>query len=62
MQLVLKIGTATIFLNGLEAFIQACPPKKAIVVCNEKEKRAHGKIMLWPWRVFLQELWSGKII
>ncbi|MCU0666556.1 MAG: AAA family ATPase [Candidatus Omnitrophica bacterium] len=49
-------------MSGLEAFIQACPPKKAIVVCNEKEKRAHGKIMIWPWEVFLQELWSGKII
>ena len=49
-------------LNGLEAFIQACPPKKAIVVCNEKEKRVRGKIMIWPWGVFLQELWSGKII
>lgn len=49
-------------LSGLEAFIQGYHPKRAIVVCNEKEKRAHGKIMLWPWRVFLQELWSGKII
>ncbi|MFZ5800640.1 MAG: ATP-binding protein [Candidatus Omnitrophota bacterium] len=49
-------------LNGLEAFIQTSPPKKAIVVCNEKEKRAHRKIMILPWRVFLQELWSGRII
>ncbi|MDI6758800.1 MAG: AAA family ATPase [Candidatus Omnitrophota bacterium] len=49
-------------INALEAFIEACPPKKAIVVCNEKEKRVYGKIMIWPWQVFLQELWSGKII
>jgi predicted AAA+ superfamily ATPase len=49
-------------MNGLEAFIQTCHPKKAIVACNEKEKRAHGKIMILPWGVFLQELWSGRII
>jgi uncharacterized protein len=37
-------------------------PKKAVVVCNEKEKRAHGKIIIMPWRVFLSELWAGEII
>jgi predicted AAA+ superfamily ATPase len=49
-------------MNGLEAFVEAYTPKKSIMVCNEKEKRAHGKIMILPWQVFLQELWAGKIL
>jgi len=49
-------------LNGLEAFIEAHAPKKSIIVCTEKEKRAHGKIAVLPWKTFLQELWSGKIL
>ena len=49
-------------LNGLDAFIEANSPKKSIVVCNEKEKRVHGKIEILPWADFLRELWSGKII
>ena len=49
-------------MNGLEAFIQASAPKRSIIVCNEKEKRAHGKIMVLPWEIFLQELWAGKIL
>jgi len=48
--------------NGLESFIQACVPKKSILVCNEKEKRIHGKIEILPWRIFLEQLWSGKLL
>ncbi|MFH1381047.1 MAG: AAA family ATPase [Candidatus Omnitrophota bacterium] len=49
-------------MNGLEAFIQTCAPKRGIIVCNEKEKRMHGKITVLPWEIFLQELWAGKIL
>ncbi len=49
-------------INGLESFIQACEPKKSILVCNEKEKRIHGKIEILPWRIFLEQLWSGKLL
>jgi len=49
-------------MNGLEAFIQSCLPKKSIVVCNEKEKRLRGKIEISPWEIFLQQLWAGKIL
>ena len=49
-------------LNGLEAFIQAHSSKKNIIVCNEKEKRIHGKILILPWKFFLEELWGGKIL
>lgn len=49
-------------MNGLQAFAQAYPPKRSIVVCNEKEKRLHGKIEILPWEIFLRELWAGKIL
>ncbi len=49
-------------MNGLEAFTQACSPKRSIIVCNEKERRLHGKIEITPWEFFLQQLWSGKIL
>ncbi|MBF0216434.1 MAG: ATP-binding protein [Candidatus Omnitrophica bacterium] len=48
--------------TGLEAFTEASAPKKSIVVCNEKEKRLHGKITISPWEVFLHELWAGRIL
>lgn len=48
-------------IYGLNAFTEAFSPKKSILVCNEKEKRMHGKIAITPWEVFLHELWSGKI-
>ncbi|MFA6321541.1 MAG: DUF4143 domain-containing protein [Candidatus Omnitrophota bacterium] len=49
-------------LNGLSAFTEAYLPKRSIVVCNEKEKRLHGKIEILPWEMFLHQLWSGKIL
>jgi len=49
-------------IYGLGAFTEAFSPKKSILVCNEKEKRMHGKIMIIPWEIFLHDLWSGKIL
>jgi predicted AAA+ superfamily ATPase len=49
-------------MNGLIAFAQACSTKRSIIVCNEKEKRLHGKIEILPWEIFLHELWAGKIL
>jgi len=37
-------------------------PRKALVVCNEKEKRVHENIEILPWRIFLEELWDGEVI
>ena len=37
-------------------------PRKGLVVCNEKTKRVHGNIILIPWRMFLDDLWEGKVI
>ncbi len=49
-------------IHGLNAFTQSYSPKKSIVVCNEKQKRTHGKIDILPWQIFLNELWAGKIV
>ncbi len=49
-------------LKPLTAFMDEHAPKKAIVVCNEKEKRVCGKIQIIPWKNFLNNLWEGNII
>lgn len=49
-------------LNALVAFAEEYSPKRNFVVCNEKEKRLHGKIEILPWSNFLQELWAGNIL
>jgi len=46
----------------LMAFSEEYLPKKIIIVCNEKEKRIHGNIMVLPWSNFLRQLWDGKIL
>lgn len=49
-------------IKGLEEFNKLYKPKKAMVVCNEKEKRQLGDILIIPWREFLEKLWAGEII
>lgn len=49
-------------LKSLKAFIEEYSPKKAMLVCNEKEKRVSGKIQIMPWRDFLSELWAGNVL
>jgi len=49
-------------MNGLDVFTHEYSPKRSIIVCNEKEKRLHGKIEILPWGIFLQQLWTGKIL
>ncbi len=49
-------------LRPLNTFMEIFSPRKAIVVCTEKEDRIAGKIQIMPWRKFLQDLWNGKII
>jgi len=49
-------------LRPLNAFIEEYSPRKALVVCNEREERVHGKIRITPYRNFLRDLWEGKII
>jgi predicted AAA+ superfamily ATPase len=49
-------------LRPLNTFIEEYSPRKALVVCNEKEARIHGRIEIIPYRNFLHDLWKGKII
>jgi len=49
-------------LRPLAAFMDEYRPKKALVVCNEREDRVVGKIGILPWRMFLEKLWAGVII
>jgi len=49
-------------MNGIESFTETFSPKKSIIVCTEKEKRVHGKIEIMPWEIFLEQLWSEKIL
>ncbi|MCF7877083.1 MAG: AAA family ATPase [Candidatus Omnitrophica bacterium] len=49
-------------LKGLFAFKEEYLPKRAIVVCNEKEKRVYKGIEIMPWRDFLYHLWKGEIL
>lgn len=49
-------------LRPLNTFMEIYSPRKAIVVCTEKEERIAGNIRIMPWRKFLQDLWNGKII
>lgn len=49
-------------LRPLSAFIDEYTPKKAFVVCNEKEERVIEKIRILPWRRFLENLWGGFIL
>jgi predicted AAA+ superfamily ATPase len=49
-------------LKGLSAFTEEYSSKKNILVCNERQKRVHGKIDILPWKYFLSELWQGNIL
>jgi len=49
-------------LKSLSAFIEEYSPRKEFVVCNEKAKRVHGNVIVIPWRMFLDDLWEGKIL
>ena len=49
-------------LRSILIFNKEFSPGKSIVVCNEPEERLYGSIRIIPYKVFLSELWSGKII
>jgi uncharacterized protein len=49
-------------LRPLLAFRDEYAPRQILVVCNERVERIHDGIRILPWRVFLRELWEGKII
>lgn len=48
--------------HSLHAFVTEYKPKKAILVCGEREERVVGAVRVVPWQVFLKQLWDGKVI
>jgi predicted AAA+ superfamily ATPase len=49
-------------LKGLKAFKEEYAVKQLILVCNEPLPRISDGIRILPWKIFLEELWAGKII
>lgn len=45
--------------RDLMSFCRDYQPKTARVVCLEETPRLDGKILIQPWREFLDELWGG---
>jgi predicted AAA+ superfamily ATPase len=49
-------------IRSLNTFTEKYSPRMSLVVCNEREERLHGRIRIMPWKIFLRDLWQGKII
>ncbi len=49
-------------LRSMRKFKDRYSPRQAIVVCNEAAPRESEGIRVLPWRAFLEELWSGKVL
>lgn len=50
-------------LRGLVAFGEEYKTKRRILVsCDPKPRSVPGSIEIIPWKVFLEDLWSGKIV
>jgi len=49
-------------LKGLKAFAEEYEVKKLILVSNDPLPRLVENIQILPWKVFLDRLWSGKIM
>jgi len=49
-------------LKPLRAFKDEFKVKQALLVGNEKSPRLADGIRILPWRIFLEELWAGKVI
>jgi len=49
-------------VKGLVTFRDEYKPKKTIVITNERAARIEKEIHFIPWREFLVQLWTGKVI
>jgi predicted AAA+ superfamily ATPase len=49
-------------LRGLKAFQEEYKVKECIVVSMDEKPRQLGSIKVLPWKLFLENLWGGKII
>ena len=49
-------------LKGLRSFSEEYAVTQLVLVCNEPLPRISEGVRILPWKVFLEELWAGKII
>ncbi len=49
-------------LRGVFAFQEEYRPKRSLVVCLEEKPRRVQTVEIIPWRLFLDQLWSGSLI
>jgi predicted AAA+ superfamily ATPase len=49
-------------LKGLKSFSDEYGVSQLVLVCNEPLPRISEGIRILPWKVFLEELWAGRII
>lgn len=50
-------------IKGSVSFLEDYKPKKALIVCQESVPRKHpSNIEIFPWKQFLEMLWSGEIL
>ena len=49
-------------LHGLKSFAEEYNVKKLILVSNDPSPRKVGKILIMPWKYFLDQLWDGRLI
>jgi hypothetical protein len=47
--------------RGLHALLEEHRPRRAILVCNERNPRVHDGVEVLPWREFLAHLWGREI-
>jgi hypothetical protein len=47
-------------VRGLKALAEENVAKTSIVFCFEEKKRKLGDVWIYPWKLFLQELWNGQ--
>ena len=49
-------------LKGVKSFSEEYKVKRSIVVSTDPYARQIGDVMILPWKIFLQQLWSGELI
>lgn len=49
-------------LRPLYAFNEEFAPRQSFIVCNERRRWLSRGVIIIPWREFLEDLWSGKVI
>jgi predicted AAA+ superfamily ATPase len=65
-EVIIEVKSSSNFKNesliGLKKFRSEFGCKRAILVCQTKEKKIVEDIEIYPWQNFLEELWNNEII